>query len=94
MKIQRWAPTETPSAPGETVEEVLKRIRTTGREEERAKFQKVAAAQIQQKAGRFEVSLYGEKCGQSRDFYGDKLPEAIILAYDWADARAIRILWR
>lgn len=84
--------TETPSKPAETVEEVLKRIRTTGREQERLQFTKNAEG-LQLPSTTPTVRLFGAKCGEHRDFRGASLPEAVIAALDWADARGIRINW-
>lgn len=89
-------PTQTIERPRrntkETAEQTIKRIRTSGNRV-RQTFTKNGDASFQADDLGVTVELYGQGCGRSEYFKGDRMAEAVTKAYAWADAKKIKLHW-
>jgi hypothetical protein len=80
------------TVPKETAEQTIKRIRTIGMKSRRG-FTKDGDASFRADELGVTVELYGQGCGRSEYFNGEKMSEAVTKAYAWADAKKIKLHW-
>jgi hypothetical protein len=80
------------TVPKETPEQTIKRIRTIGMKSRRSFTKNGDASFLSDELG-VTIELYGQGCGRSEYFKGERMSEAVTKAYAWADQKGIKLHW-